>query len=190
MYIKTPLLEIISYTDISICEKLGITILLSIFLGFICICLFKVLNYSIYCLYNNIKNEKYKLHPANKKCGGGFLGILWVSPLSECNNPASQHWAGKALRNQQEIRTISTVIKKLDNEIPHPSGSSRWSAFHTYLLERYKESINFDRIARKNQYRTMILNTPLFTRNDNISFPNSSSGSDWTSGSDSGSDLF
>ena len=168
-YIKNPILSIIISTNISIYAKLGFMILLSMGLGFICICLFKGLNYFIYCVYNSTKNPKSKLYQT-LKANMGYIGILWVLPVSECNNLASQYWARKALEIQYENRTIFNVILKLDREIPLLSGKSRLEGFHSYLLAKYKESMDFDRIARKNQYRTMILTTPEFTINDSLDF--------------------
>lgn len=105
----------------------------------------------------------------------GLIGILWLLPLNQCNNPASVYWANKAWQSQYEIRTLYLVIGKIDQNSPHPTGTSRLGAFNSYLLDKYEESLRFDKWARFNQYRTMILQTPQFTRNDNIDFPNSGS---------------
>lgn len=67
------------------------------------------------------------------------------------------------------------MANKLDEDSPHPSGTSRVGAIQSYLLDKYKESIEFDKWARKNQYRTMILQTPKFTENDDSDFPHYSS---------------
>lgn len=180
IYIKKPILEIISLTDITIYNKFAFIILFSVLLGFLCICLFKILNYSIYRVYNNIKNQSKEgnsgIKNKSKETNFGLFGILWILPLNECNNATSLYWSSRALKNQHEIRTISTVINKLDQDNPRTLGeSTRLSGFMPYLLEKYKESLEFDRIARKNQYRTMILNTREFTRNDSDTFPNSAS---------------
>lgn len=168
-YIKNPILNIIISTNISIYAKLGFMILLSMGLGFICICLFKGLNYFIYCVYNSIKNPKSKLYQT-LKANMGYIGILWVLPISECNNITSPYWARKALEIQYENRTILNVLLKLDREIPLLSGKTRFVGFHSYILANYKQSMEFDKIARKNQYRSMILNTPEFTINDRLDF--------------------
>lgn len=178
MYIKNPILIIIINLNISIYVKLGFIILLSMGLGFICICLFKALNYSIYCVYNSIKNPsggwgENKLY-RTLKASMGYIGILWVLPISECNNVTSIWWAKLALEIQHETRTIYNVINKLDMEKPLASGASRLDGFHSYFLDKYREAMFYDRIARKNQYRTMILGTPEFTVNDSDSFPSSS----------------
>lgn len=98
-------------------------------------------------MYNNIKNKK-KLYPI-LKANDPFLGLLWLLPYSDCNNRFSRKLSSIALSNQQEIRTITLVIGKLDKNNPLPSGQSRLSGFNTYLLEKYKESILLDKLARR-----------------------------------------
>ena len=173
VFLKTPLLNIIYHTDISVFSQLCLTMLLSTLLGFICISLFKVVNYIFFCMYNiYIQNRK-----VNFQLKSSLTGILWLLPVSQVNNLASQYWAKKAWDSQYEIRTLSLVANKLDENSPHPSGISRAAAMNTYLLNKYKQSLEFDRLARYNQYRTMILQTPQFTQNDSTDLPDYETGS-------------
>lgn len=88
----------------------------------------------------------------------------------------------------REWNSIFFAISELDLKKPHPSGTTRLSAFDTHLLNLKQEAIRLDLLARRRHYRNIIMNTPSFTRNDSsdVDFSDFSSDVDF---SDSSSDV-
>jgi len=75
------------------------------------------------------KNFKDTVMQANP---GTIVGLL---SLSTNRNTASLFHANKASAIKVEINSVTSVIQKLDAEQPHPSGTSRLTAFQEYLHE-------------------------------------------------------
>lgn len=91
--------------------------------------------------------------------------ILLLSVDHTNSSAASQFWANRALGKRNESSILELVVGKIDADQPLSSGTSRLSAFSSYIGDLHSEALKFDYIARKNQYRKLIMSEPRFRVN-------------------------
>lgn len=102
------------------------------------------------------------------KAKGGFALILFL-PVDHTNSTAaSRYWAAKSLATRNEARTLELVLQKIDKDQPLSCDTSRLAAFTSYITEIYSEALRYDSIARRNQYRKMIMSEPRFRENESF----------------------
>lgn len=142
--------------------------------------LWVILSYSVYKLLRlwnsvNVNVNVNTAVPAKAKTGlgNGTLHLQASVPLSgilaiehDNSTTASRCWAKRALIKKEEADKLELVLNKLDVDRPLASGISRSSGFISYIGDLYSEALRFDYIARRNQYRKMIMSEPRFTVND------------------------
>lgn len=75
----------------------------------------------------------------------------------------------------REWHSILFAISELDLKKPHPSGTTRLSAFQGHLSDLAYEAKRLDLLARRRFYRNIVMNTPAFTMNDNSDVESSDS---------------
>lgn len=127
--------------------------------------LWAILNYSFYKLLKSYKNKRIVL-PSSTHLQAS-LPLSGLLPIQHDNSTtASRYWARKALNKKDEADKLELVLKKLDLDSPLSGGISRSSGFTSYIGDLYSEALRFDFIARKNQYRKMIISEPRFNVNE------------------------
>lgn len=95
------------------------------------------------------------------------LSFILLLPVDHTNSSvASQFWANKALGKINEASILELVVGKIDTDPPLSSGTSKLSAFSSYIGDLHSEALKFDYIARKNLYRKMIMSEPRFRINE------------------------
>lgn len=101
-----------------------------------------------------------------KAAGLPLSGFL---PVDHPNSTtASKYWASKALFKRDEANTLELVINKLDVNQPLSHGTSRLSAFASFIGDLHSEAFKYDSIARKNQYRKMIMSESRLREQENF----------------------
>lgn len=134
--IKHPILSYLYYYNVeqfNIINTIFLVILflLSIYLGrklykLLKNCVLHILKYS----RSREPQNNYNILRANT--GGSFaLLALLLAPAN--TSVSSKFNAVKAYTNAVETDKLRVVLNKLDQEQPHPSGTSRLSGFHEYL---------------------------------------------------------
>ena len=132
--IKHPILAYLYYFSVenfNIINTIFLVVLflLSIYLGrklynFFKNCVLHILNYNLEYQYN------YNILRANT---GGHFALLALL-LAPANTSASSKFnARKGYTTGVESEKLNLVLQKLDQERPHPSGTSRLSGFHEHL---------------------------------------------------------
>lgn len=84
-----------------------------------------------------------------------FLGLL---PLCMNSNLSSQFHVNKANHFKGERDNLTLVLKKIDREQPHPSGTSRLAAFQEYIHELDIKHTYHEYWANKLYYRDVVMN--------------------------------
>lgn len=95
------------------------------------------------------------------------LPISALLPVGHANgSPSSRYCCNKAWAKREEGNSLELVIDKLDNDHPLSSGTSRLSAFSSYIGDLHKEALYYDRLARKHLYRKIVMNESRFRKNE------------------------
>ena len=113
----------------------------------------------------------YLIHTRIKTNTSTRAGLPWILflPVNHTNSTAaSRFWANKALCRRDEANKLELVVNKIDMDRPISSGTTRLSAFESYIGDLYFEALKYDKLARTNQYRKMIMSEPRFTANDSF----------------------
>lgn len=123
--------------------------------------LWTILSYSFYKLLKSYKN---KGTDSPLQASVPLSGLLPI--VHDNSTGASRYWVRKALNKKEEADKLELVLNKLDRDSPMRDGVSRLSGFTSYIGDLYSEALKFDAVARKNQYRKMIISEPRFNANN------------------------
>lgn len=166
--VSKPLIVKIStaLSIINIYHYILFLVLILIILRYFRLKLWLILNYFYYKI---IKTNTNINTPKQAAAAGLVLPSLCFLPVDHTNSTtASRYWANKALTKRNEASTLELVISKIDIDQPLSSGTSRLSGFVPYILDLHSQALKYDYIARRNQYRNMIMSESKFTINDNF----------------------
>lgn len=116
-----------------------------------------------YFIHKTLNSFKHKI----TNTAQASLPLFLLLPVDHTSSSvASQFWVNKALGKRNEASVLELVVGKIDMDQPINSGTSRLSAFTSYIGSLHSEALKFDYIAKKNVYRKMIMSEPRFRINE------------------------
>jgi hypothetical protein len=96
----------------------------------------------------------------------GNIGGLLTAATNTSTSSLFHAW--KAYDAKVELNSLTTVLLKLDREQPHPSGSTRISAFQEHIHELSQKQSYAEYWANHHYYRDVIMRN-IEAASDNIS---------------------